>query len=372
VQRCFMAVTNIQFDLKDRALQQLYLPIRGGGVGLRRYASIHKIAYLSGYAQACRHMRLVTSTPQQSAVTAVLSELRNLDIKVPKDVATMHKTYKEGVSGRHQHQLTKQMERLQLERWQRSATPFDKTRQRSAAGRSASLWLTQHPSEYAFSISDSDFIFALRHRLGMQPLPTSRWPADCSLCKERGIRFDHCHSCPILRGSVVSHRHNMLVRAVAGLCREVGNFAWEEPRLQAPDHGERPDIIVAGKHDRVMIDCSVINPSSPSYGGGARGLAARREGQKLLKYKQLAEEAGCTFVPFVLESYGTIGAQARKFLKALALEATEDVEDEDVQRVTRQFMERAMRVISFALQRGNGIVSAFGAVRLQAKGRQFR
>src|SRR4051794_19692731 len=84
---------------------------------------------------------------------------------------------------------------------------------------------------------------------------------------------------------------------------------------------KRPDAVITGCIERWMIDVSVINPTSRSYKGTASGRAPAREAQKSKKFDELAAREQATFVPFVLETYGTWGADALEFLRTLADEA---------------------------------------------------
>ena len=74
-------------------------------------------------------------------------------------------------------------------------------------------------------------------------------------------------------------------------------------------------------------------------------------------------------VPYVLESYGTVGKEARTFIRVLGKEAADshDIEQhEDPKKIEKQFVSRALRATSFALQRGNAHVSGQGCARMRA------
>jgi hypothetical protein len=84
---------------------------------------------------------------------------------------------------------------------------------------------------------------------------------------------------------------------------------------------------MCGRHiGRIMIDVSVITPTCESYiRNGKQGKhAADREKQKTDKYDAFARALGYRFVPFVLESYGRVGKQARALLRLLADEHSND------------------------------------------------
>ena len=56
-----------------------------------------------------------------------------------------------------------------------------------------------------------------------------------------------------------------------------------------------------------LIDVSVVNPTAPSYVMKGGDNIKKRENDKSKEYAVAAEESDATFVPFVCESYGTMG-----------------------------------------------------------------
>ena len=66
----------------------------------------------------------------------------------------------------------------------------------------------------------------------------------------------------------------------------------------------------------ILFDLSGINPHSPAYVDMKPGAAsAARAVRKVSKYHAHAERQGCTFVPFVVDSYGCLGPDALQFIK---------------------------------------------------------
>ena len=259
---------------------------------------------------------------------------------------------------------------------------LDKTRAESASAKGAGIWLTQWPSEYLYVLTDNDVLFALRHRLGLPP--HEFFPKDCpfiATCKKKNIESDHCHNCRYLRGGVVTDRHNFVVDALGKLVREIGCWWWQEPRVHDRRTGgsgaatstylkkARPDALCSGRTGYWMIDVSIINPTAPSYRGGSKGRTTHREKQKHGDYDAVAKTERAVLVPYVLESYGTVGKEARTFIRLLGKEAADsnDIEQhEDPKKIEKQFVSRALRATSFALQRGNAHVSGQGCARMRA------
>lgn len=108
-----------------------------------------------------------------------------------------------------------------------------------------------------------------------------------------------------------------------------------------------------------MIDASITHPSAPSLcrPAAARPLAAaqRREKLKESKYSAIARDEECQFVPFVMESYGSLGKQAFKFLKEVSYHS-----NISLLPVTTIQMVRALSV---CLQTGNAFVLLSGCMQ---------
>ena len=134
----------------------------------------------------------------------------------------------------------------------------------------------------------------------------------------------------------------------------------------------RPDAVCSGRSAKWMIDVSITNPTARSYlekKGGNAGKAANREKQKHHDYDALARGEQAVLVPYVLESYGTLGKEARAFIRQLAGEAAaaEDLQQhENPKAMEKEFAKRVFAATSFALQRGNAHVSGQGCSRMRA------
>ena len=97
-------------------------------------------------------------------------------------------------------------------------------------------------------------------------------------------------------------------------------MAYVEPRYL---EDKRPNVH-AFFLDRLMLDVTVVHPSSPSYLQLADGSAIRyRENEKTSSYSALASELGCRFIPFAVESFGTLGPFAITLMQDLASYAKE-------------------------------------------------
>ena len=111
-----------------------------------------------------------------------------------------------------------------------------------------------------------------------------------------------------------------------------------------------------------MLDGSIVHTTARSYvlQNKAPGSAvAEREQSKLAHYRDLVAQEGCPVIPFVMDSYGRLGRQAVEFLRRVAQHAARSTEE----RIA--FYQRALALVSFALQTGNAEVAAAGAAQLR-------
>ena len=105
-----------------------------------------------------------------------------------------------------------------------------------------------------------------------------------------------------------------------------------------------------------LIDVTVVDPLAPSYfekvgKGLTPGTTAKHAEQlKRNKYDAIARAQHCTFFPFAVETLGTFGEGAAKFLSLLATHHKEHVKDGLTEN---QFLSHAISSIAVAVQRRN-------------------
>ena len=241
----------------------------------------------------------------------------------------------------------------------------------SLAGVCAGAWLHQTRSEPRYYMSDQDMAIALSFRLGLRPARVAQL-ARCRLssCKCETPPFDHAMVCPGIVGGEGTVRHNFVLNDLCTTARRAGCGVWEEPAIVGPgdrrdartQRGTRPDAIITFIHGRIMIDVSIIHTTSPSYLERKQpASAADREHEKREWMEWVAHRDGCTFEPFVMESYGTFGARAFKLLRKIANHSSQDT------NLRNSFYRDAVASLSIALQRGNANMIAHHAWRSQAK-----
>jgi hypothetical protein len=241
----------------------------------------------------------------------------------------------------------------------------------------ASQWLTAIPTRAALKMGDSDFRYAVRHRLGMAPL--DQLPLACP-CGTLVVTTDHAHVCSHNKRAWTV-RHNGILRTLERLASAAGYVVQHEPGFAAPvavggrqaaaiagadivAAGLRPDCLLIGAHKTVAIDVSVACPTAASYVKAAArtalATASVREATKLAKYDALCAEHGWRMVPFVMESYGAFGRRALDFLGTMLAYATEQYQPFE--------LKRARQELAVALQRGNAMVALQACVNARAVG----
>lgn len=246
--------------------------------------------------------------------------------------------------------------------------PFLEQAEVRGAGGSGSAGFLAYPTEAATSVENTYWSTALRQRLLV-------CRAECSLCElaaasptctqknsagvvcgapldDRGF-----HSCTCQSGGGVLRRHGKGISAIGSLARrwkheepltEQRVPAWDRPSRRsqggAHDGVERAILDLEYREDdgRMWIDVSARHPAA----GSAREVrtAARRDGEAARRgeREKHARYPGSRLVPFVLETPGRVGGEARHWLKAQTRQLPEDQQAKE--------LSRAYKVLSCALQ----------------------
>ena len=199
-------------------------------------------------------------------------------------------------------------------------------------------------------MTDLEFCHAVRNRLSL--LPDDRLGDECTDCGKNMSPL-HPHICKKLRKLVTGARHDMVTGCVLKRAREAGMTASNEPYLGPGPNPLRADGALFGLLTFLYFDTSVINPSTTTsiekFKSHTKGLlaAAGREAVKLKKYKNHLP-AGASFVPFVLESFGSLGTGAFKVIQSIVAEFGERYGD----NLKSEFRKFCFDSVSIALQKG--------------------
>ena len=152
-------------------------------------------------------------------------------------------------------------------------------------------------------------------------LPTNCWLGKCKADVQTNPW--HCLSCPALKCLSIYRRHNFVVSLLLEFARSHSCHAHEIKK----DLADRlPDGVIHFANKTVFFDVSGVSPSCPSYCGQEPGEAIRgRERSKTTKYFNFARDRDCAFVPFVLDSFGTLGPRALALVDSIVEESAFDL-----------------------------------------------
>ena len=111
--------------------------------------------------------------------------------------------------------------------------------------------------------------------------------------------------------------------------QRAGGQAWSEPRQDFWQDRRRTDIFAVLGPKSYHVDVRVTHPTSTSYvelacQGPLRAADAAAQ-EKKRRYAAMASAEGAEFVPFVVETYGGFGTDARAFMDDLARVCLSDV-----------------------------------------------
>jgi hypothetical protein len=165
----------------------------------------------------------------------------------------------------------------------------------------------------------------------------------------------HWLSCARLVGVTRIFRHNLIMRVLIHFLSMMGCAVVAEPRISGfNEHGDILAIFPSGP--RFLIDVRVTTPTCRSYLAKAQvqgAVAQQHELEKLNKHGVQAAAAHATFVPFVVESYGTFGNEAVKFIKLMAEEVAGATLRSPSDKAVQAFRAEITASVAVALHRGN-------------------
>jgi hypothetical protein len=168
----------------------------------------------------------------------------------------------------------------------------------------------------------------------------------------------HFHSCRKLKRTAMTVRHDTIVRTLAKFFRSVDAVVRIEPRMVGFER-RVPDLEIMFPDRSLLIDVAVAHPTAPSRNSlTPLAAATSAETTKVGKYGALAKARATPFLPFVMESFGAYGKQAREVLHILRTSAANAIRPLHAP----SFLNSVTNSLSVALQKGNSLVYKRGAV----------
>jgi len=170
-------------------------------------------------------------------------------------------------------------------------------------------------------LSNRAFSFAVQRRLGLTHFANGLGHRVCGCELQVNLRQNPAHFLRCKQG--ITWRHNQLKDPLCRLLKSVGL----SPELEVPGLCSNPNLImdVVEYNYRIggqalLLDISVAGTSSDAY----RARAARdalhaaktREAEKHIRYHS-GEVGSNSFVPFVVQEFGSLGPEATRWLSQL-------------------------------------------------------
>jgi hypothetical protein len=239
---------------------QISLPLSVGGMGIRPLARTSHAAYLAAGMLAITD--LINTAPPDSAsrwpthplcinMQACVDQLVAQGVDVAKTcahglldhpIATLWTRMsslligptadevRSYVQSGLQHTLTTGVEAVLLSRLHHTLPLADRTRLVALSTEHAARALTVLPTEKCFQLHPDEVRSLVRMRLGMQPDDAlTHTQCVCKAYKPFQYNPAHLHCCPVLKGTGVTLRHNLILSALAAYCQLCGCSTLKEP-----------------------------------------------------------------------------------------------------------------------------------------------
>ena len=329
-------------ELPPEAIDQAGLPISHGGLGIFRAERLAPLAWVAAQAQAAPYLRAAgLSTTEQrlaeskrawDAITqscgadaAALLPMPCLDSD--RDLAPFVADPTDAIRLQHKLSVMQHDRSFDALLPPLGARDVDRARLLAVSAHGAGMWLYAVPTHSQTRLDNDSFRRAVRLRLGL--LPVRFMPSHCRPCGVGAGSFQadpwHALSCAHLKSTVLTHRHDMVVRLLSQWIRRLGGLTIVEPQPERGDGSRRrPDLDVTIGGRRFLVDVSIRHPTAPSrVARAATGpplvTAERGAREKTLYHgpSVAAMHPPAEFVPFVLETYGGLAGQAAAFIKTV-------------------------------------------------------
>ena len=303
--RCILSsVINLKLD--DVTWAQAALPVRWGGIGIRKLSTLSPSAFLASTTATVPLVHCLLDEgsplpPDKLVEEAVVywSKLAGTVLPIGQ-TASFQRTWDDGISSAISKELLSQ------------ADPVNRARLLASLAPGSGCWLQALPcNSLGLRLGNDELRIAVGLRLGA---PLVR-PHKCVCGTEVESNGHHGLAC---RRSAGRHRRHALANdVVLRAVRSLGVHAeLEPPRLFRGD-GKRPDGATldpwhSGRYLVWDFTCpdtlapSHINQSTLATGSAASGAEARKN----TKYAELASSGDYLFAPIAVESLGVFGPSA--------------------------------------------------------------
>jgi hypothetical protein len=384
-------------ELSAHAQHRVGLNVQNGGLGLVRKKPLAPIAYYASLLQAVPdiaefHNKDIGRLQNSSFYTALLDAEREctigMTLQLPSDLPSAEigsdsrgSLWHIAISrlrsattdaermvapNRTQHLLAQQYHKLNATLLKSSMSAEERASLLSASQPNASLWLTATPTEHNYVLNNEEMRSAIRMRLHLPPVNLEQLRTRTCACGNGDLDVDplHFQSCNKIISRAATKRHDLVVRAIASVARDL-DIPVDVERREYDDNGarvdrKRPDLRFTLPHRKkltLVSDVAITHPASTAAalaGAAERPLHATKahESNKQSSYRELVQREGAELLAMVLESFGAWGKQANRVLTAIVKAAPEEEREQ-------RAIDARIRV-SVALQRGNAILHRAG------------
>ncbi|XP_052741445.1 uncharacterized protein LOC128198735 [Bicyclus anynana] len=327
---------NLHFD--DQSWNQATLPVKYGGIGVRKISSVALPAFLSS-VHSIKELSSRILNSNSVCITYATEALESWKVRcpnvdIPKERTTQKLWDAPLVQLTHENLV------------QNLTSAVDRARLLALSEKESGYWLHALPSKNLGTLLDNEsFRVALGLRLGTPLCLEHKCP-----CGKEVSKFGiHGLSCQRSGGRLFRHGslNDIIKRALA----TINIPALIEPLGISRDDGKRPDglTLVPWEMGRALMwDATCVDTLAPCHireTESRPGAAAEKaETGKWLKYASLTESY--IFVPFAVETLGPWSRSAKKFFRTISPRLVASTGD---RRAGSFFAQR----ISLAVQRGN-------------------
>ncbi|XP_072940630.1 uncharacterized protein [Epargyreus clarus] len=327
-------------QISDRAWTQASLPIRYGGLGVRKISSVSLPAFLSSTHSTQDLVSKILSKSLMNCDVAYMSEAKSAwvmacpNTNFPK-LLNVQKLWDEP--------LCKLTYELLLNT---SDDITERARLLAVSERESGYWLQALPSSHIGTLLDNSTLsLCLCLRLGLK----INEPHRC-VCGE-GVDQSGHHGLSCQRSAGRMSRHACINDVIRRALVTINVPATLEPNGIVRDDGKRPDglTLVPWKQGRSLVwDGTCVDTMAPSHirATSMRAGAAAESAEAVKRRKYAAISQNYIFVPFAVETMGPWGPEAKQFYKELSSRLIETSGDPRAGAYLGQ-------QISLAIQRGN-------------------
>ena len=316
VRSCLETITNCRLD--DQAFDQASLPVKFGGLGIRRTEDISLPAFIASSFKAAGITEQLLSIEHFSPFADLLSEAvgtwKALDSRLSEPTGPLRNVQKCWDLPVAELRMKGLIER--------ASSTVTRSRLLAVSAPGASAWLNAVPiPSLGLKLNNESLRISVALRLGAK----LNLPYKCICGAEVDDSATHGLDC---RKAVGKHsRHSAVNELIQRALNAAGVPSHLEPVGMSRDDGKRPDgsTLVPWKQGRCLVwDFTCVNTIARSHlhrsaiQAGSVSVAA--EERKKKKYSSLSDT--CIFTPIAVETLGPWGPEASAFVSELGRRLT--------------------------------------------------